>query len=165
MKAAWAAGVFSPASLAVCDSSLSTLPLRAEKRPECGKKARAFKKSESCLFHAILFAVAGTPAGEEITNNRPDTDTDGDGLIRMFMHSPIGRLGARHDFLPGSAIDFLAPFQGGGETTAGFPDFFSRHIGSGSHERAGVIGEFAHVLTARLCFFAHIFYVFCLFEF
>jgi hypothetical protein len=46
-----------------------------------------------------------------------------------------------------TARDFLGAFQRGGETLAGFPDFFSGHVGGGGHQGARVFGERAHVIA------------------
>src|ERR1035441_5269708 len=103
-------------------------------------------------------AVAGTPAREEITNERPDPDPDGDGLVGMLMHRLVGRFGAFDCFVADTARDFLGAFQRDGETFAGFADFFSRHVGGGGHQRACVFGQLSHVMAGCFRFFVHIFF-------
>ena len=97
--------------------------------------------------------------------SRPDPEGDGDGLIRMFTHGFVGSFRAFDRFVANTARDFLAAFQRGGETLAGFPDFFSGHVGGGGHQGARIFGERAHVIADCLCLFVHIFCVFCLFAF
>ena len=101
-------------------------------------------------------AIAGTAAGDEITDERPDPDPDGDGLIGMLMHGFIGCLGAFNRFVPDAPIDFLAALQCGGETLAGFPDFFAGDVGGGSEQGARIFGQLAHVIADCLCVFIHV---------
>jgi len=101
--------------------------------------------------------IAGTTASNEITEERPDADTDGDGLVGIGPDGLVRGFGAFDDFVPDVAGDLPAAIEGGGETLAGIANFFPGDIGGGRHQRAGVFGELSHVFTDRMCFFAHIF--------
>src|SRR6266576_7273160 len=85
--------------------------------------------------------VAGAPAGEEIADQRADSEGDTDGFIGMFVHGLVGDLGAFDRLVAYTAIEFLAAFEGGGETLAGLADLFTRHVGRGGHQRPRIFGE------------------------
>jgi hypothetical protein len=110
-------------------------------------------------------AVAGTTAGQEITEDHPDPDADGDGLIRMLTHGFVGGFRAFDRFVTDTARDFLGAIQRGGKTFAGFRDFFSGHVSGGGHQGARIFGQLARLMTGFMCMFAHIFGAFCLFAF
>jgi hypothetical protein len=80
--------------------------------------------------------------------HRPNSDSNGDGLIRMLMHRLIDCFGS----LDGLVLD---AFQRGRETFAGFSDFFSGHVSGGGHQGARVFGQRAQVIF--MCMFCHIF--------
>jgi hypothetical protein len=71
------------------------------------------------------------------------------------MHGFVGGLRGLDCFVADTARDFFGVFQCGGETPAGFPDFFSGHIGCRGHQGARVFGERTHVITGCVCMFAH----------
>jgi hypothetical protein len=100
--------------------------------------------------------------GDQITDDRTDPDSDGYGLVGMLMHGFIGNFRARDRFVPDLARNFPGAFQRGGETFAGFSDFFSGHIGGGGHQRLRVFGQLAGFITDCLCFSVHSFCVFVL---
>src|SRR5208282_796184 len=103
----------------------------------------------------VSIAVAGASAGDEITGDGADTKGDRQGLIRMFTHGFIGGFGALDRLVLDPAKNLLAAFQRGGETFAGFADFFSGHVRRGRHQGARVFGERAHVTAGCLCLFVH----------
>src|SRR5579862_8661305 len=103
----------------------------------------------------LSIAVAGTPAGDEITGDGADTEGNRQGLIRMFTHGFIGGFGTFDRLVLDPAQDLLAAFQRGGKTFAGFADFFSGHIRRGRHQGACIFGERAHVTAGCLCLFVH----------
>jgi hypothetical protein len=88
------------------------------------------KLADTCFLTGST-AVAATAPGEQIADERPDADADGDGLIGMLMHGLVGRLGTFDRLLADAPVDFLAAFQGGGQPLAGVADFFPGHIGGG----------------------------------
>src|SRR5580658_11192738 len=106
------------------------------------RRARSFEVPASCFKLTVAVSilgsvtVAGTPARDEIAENRPDADADGDGLIGMLMHGLVHRLGALDRFVADASGHFLGFFQRGGETLAGFADFFSCHVCGGAHKGA-----------------------------
>ena len=108
-----------------------------------------------------LIVVARAPAGNEIAQKHPDSDPDRDGLIRMLMHGLISHFGPFYRPLASASIYLPAPIQGGGESFAGFADFFSGHVGGGNHQGPGIVGQVAHFIADRLCLFVHLFCVFC----
>src|ERR1019366_3358236 len=135
------------------------------------RRAKCFEVVASCLTLTVdssitkSIAVAGAPARDEIADEHADTESDANGLIRMFTHGFVGGFCAGDCPVTDIARDFLGAVQRGGETLAGFPDFFSGHVGGGGHQGARIFGECAHVITGCLCMFVHIFFVFCLFAF
>jgi hypothetical protein len=106
-----------------------------------------------------LIALAGALAGGQVTDNRSDPDSNGYGLVGMFMHSFIGNFRACDSFVPDLARDFPGAFQRGGETLAGFSDFCSSNIGGGSHQGLRVFGQLVRFITDCLCLFVHSFCV------
>lgn len=125
-------------------------------------RAICFEVAPNCLKLtepvSISLAVPGTLAQEEIADNRPDADAEGDGSIRVLMHRVVGGLGALDCPFADAAIDFLAAFQGNGKTLAGFLDFFSGHVGSGRHQGVCIFGECAQVIADCFCLCAHVFW-------
>src|SRR5208283_2738341 len=99
----------------------------------------------------VSIAVAGAPASDEITDDRTDTESDSHGLIRMFAHGFVGGFGALDRLVLDAAIDLLAAFQCGGETFAGFADFFPGHVRRGRHQGARILSERARVTAGCLC--------------
>ena len=93
----------------------------------------------------------------EIADERTDADADADGLIGMLVHGLVRSFCAFDRFVADAARDFLGAFQSSGETLAGFPDFFSSHVGGGGHQRARIVGELAHVIADCLSLFVHMF--------
>ena len=73
-------------------------------------------------------AFVRTAAGEQKTEDRPDADADGDGLIGIFAHVLVHHFCAGDRLVADTAADFLGAFQRGGETLAGFADFFTGHM-------------------------------------
>jgi hypothetical protein len=110
-------------------------------------------------------AAATAPAGSQKAENRPNPDANGDGLIGMFVHGFVSRFRAFNGPVANAARDIPGAFQRGGETFAGFADFFPGYVSRGSHQRARVFGERSHVITGCVCMFIHGFQVFCLFVF
>jgi len=112
---------------------------------------KRFDEAPICPKLSVAVAVtgsvasAGASAADETAENHPDADANGDGLVGMLMHGLVSHLGAFDGFLANAAIDFLAAFQCGRETLAGFADFFSGHIGGGRHQGLRVFGERSHV--------------------
>jgi hypothetical protein len=100
--------------------------------------------------------VAGTPAGGEIADENPDSEANGDGLIGIIADLLVNDFRAFDCFVADIAGDFFSAFQGGGETLAGFTDFFSGDIGGGGDQCARIFGEGAHVMTG-VFLVAHIF--------
>jgi hypothetical protein len=118
---------------------------------------------DSAITKSIV--VAGAPAGEQVADHRTDAQGDGHGLIRMFMHGLVSRFGA-FDRLVAHATGYVfGLFHRDGETSAGFPDFFSSYLGGGVYQGARIIGERAYVITGLCVIFAHIFSRFYLFNF
>src|ERR1017187_9402150 len=113
----------------------------------------------------ISVAVAGAPAHGQIADERPHTEGNADGLIRIVTHGFVGSFRAFDRFVANTACDFLGAFQRGGETRAGFRDFFSGDVGGGGHQGARIFGEGAHVIVGCLCVLAHICCVFCVVAF
>jgi hypothetical protein len=101
------------------------------------RRAKFFEVVASCLkvtmevsmAQSVMVAVA--PAGDQITDEHSDSDPDGDGLIRMFMHGGVGRFGAGDRLVTDPAADLFGAFERGGETLAGFADFFAGHVRGG----------------------------------
>src|SRR5271157_116468 len=137
-------------------SSSRFSPMVASRRAKCFDVVPSCRKLtvNSPIIRSI--AVAGTTAGDEVTENRPDTDTDGDGLVRMLMHGLIGDLRTGDRLVANIGRDVFGAVQRGGEAFAGVPDFFSGHVGRGGEESAGVLGELPDVIAGCLCFFVHI---------
>src|ERR1035438_5874038 len=113
----------------------------------------------------ISIAGAGAPAHGQIADERPHPEGDADGLIRIVTYGFVGSFRAFDRFVADTARDFLGAFQRGGETSAGFRDFFAGDVGGGGHQGARVFGERAHVIAGCLCMLAHICGVLSLFVF
>src|SRR5450631_2421632 len=112
---------------------------------------------DSSIMKSIAFA--GAAACDQITDDRPDADADGDGLIRIFADGLVGDLGTGDGLVADIGRDVFGAVQCGGETLAGLPDFFAGHVGGGGQEFARVFGERAEVVTDGLGFFVHTFFV------
>jgi hypothetical protein len=110
--------------------------------------------------HDESITATGTPAGDEIADENPDADANGDSLIGILADLLVNDFRALDRFVADIARDFLSAFQCGGEALAGFVDFFSGHIGRSGHERARIFGERAHVIAGLIFLFVHIFYVY-----
>jgi hypothetical protein len=112
-----------------------------------GHRAKRFDVSTSCLAwlvsgsEACSVAITGASARDQTANERPHNEGDADGLIRMFMHGLIGGLGTLNGLVSNAAIDLFAVFQCGGETLAGFADFFLGHIGGSGYQGTRIFGE------------------------
>jgi hypothetical protein len=100
--------------------------------------------------------VTAAPS-EQQGYERTDTEGDANGLIRMFTYDVVGSFGPFHRFVADTARDFLGAIQRGGKTFAGFPDFFSGHVGGGGQQGARIFGQLTHIITNCLCMFVHVF--------
>src|SRR3954462_7163342 len=77
--------------------------------------------------------VARTPPSGQVTDERAETEGDGNDLVRILAHGLVGGFGALHGLVANAAIDFFAVLQRGGEALAGLPDLFPGDIGGGGY--------------------------------
>jgi hypothetical protein len=92
------------------------------------------------------FAIAGTPPSDDKADECSDPGADDYRLVGVLMHGFVGGLRCLNCFVADTARDFFGVFQCGGQTLAGFPDFFSGHIGCRGYQGARVFGERTHVI-------------------
>ena len=131
------------------------------------RRARSFEAANGLKLavdspRTLSIPVALASAGEEITENRSNSNADGDSLIGMLMDGLVCCLGALNRLVAGAGTDLLATFQRGGETLAGFRHFFAGDVNGGGHQRLRVFGQLTHVIADCFCFFVHIFISACL---
>jgi hypothetical protein len=100
-------------------------------------------------------AVAGTPPSDEKANERSDPGANRDSLVGMLMHGIIGGSRSLDGLVADTARDGLGAIQGGGETLAGFTDFFSGRIRCRRHQGARVFDKRPHVIGSCVSMFFH----------
>jgi len=119
----------SPSSCtSVLKSSSLFSPMVNSRNAKFLERAASWLEAFRGFIHSESIPIAIAPAGDEKAEERSDTNPNGDGLIGMLMHGFVRCFGAGDRSVADATGDFLGAFQGGGETFAGFPDFFSRHI-------------------------------------
>jgi hypothetical protein len=74
----------------------------------------------------------------------------------MFTHRLVGSFYACDSLVANIACHFPAAFQRGGETFAGFPDFFSGYVYGGGHQGTRIFSKRAQVITGCMFMFVHI---------
>src|SRR5580658_6815323 len=120
--------------------------------------ATSLQAAGSCLMPtvdaSIIKSIALASAGDKITDDRPQPEGNGHGVIGMLMHGRVGRFGSGDRFVPDPSRHFLGAFHCGGETFAGFPNFFPADIGGGVDQGFRVFGQCAHVRTC-ICRIVH----------
>lgn len=95
-------------------------------------------------WHASV--VPGTAAGREVTDDRPDTDSDGYCLIGIIAHRLVRGFGSFDRFISNAAVDLFAAIQRRREPLASLADFLSGHVSRGSHQRPRILGERAQIV-------------------
>jgi len=146
-------------SLSSCTSTFNSSsrfsPMVNSRRAKRFEVVASFPKLavDSAITTSIAFA--GAPAGDKKADKRTDTEGDGHGLIGMLMHGFVSGFRGLDRLVTDTSRDFLGTFQRGGETLAGFPHFFSSHIGGGGHQCLRVFGQLTHVTITCMCLFFH----------
>src|ERR1700722_7114336 len=85
------------------------------------RRATSFEVAANSVKPAVdstitkLIAVAGASASSQITDQRPNTQGDGHGLVGMLMYGFVRRFGALDGFVADTPGQLLGPIQGGGE--------------------------------------------------
>jgi hypothetical protein len=80
-------------------------------------------------------------AGEQVTQDRTNTEAERDPLIRMLVQSPVGDSRARHGFCLGPVECFPAPFCGARDPVAGVTDSGAGDVRRGAHQGPRIVGE------------------------
>jgi hypothetical protein len=101
------------------------------------------------------FAIAGTPPSDDKADECSDPGADGYSLVGVLMHGFVGGLRGLDCLVADPTRNFFAVFQCGGQTLAGFPDFFSGHIGCRGYQGARVFDERTHVIGGCVCMSVH----------
>jgi hypothetical protein len=115
------------------------------------------------FFGRVLsITVAEAGAGGKKTDQRSNPEGDPNGLIGMLVHGLVGSSGSFDGLVADTARNFPGAIQSVGEPLAGFPDFFSGHVGGGGHQGLCIFGQPAHVILDCLRMSVHIFCAFCL---